>query len=73
MALHSADLEDLLRQAKFALDSDRPQQAERIAEQILKTDPRRAQARYGWTAETPLSAGLARTFAAIAGDIGVAA
>ena len=36
-------------------------------------DPRRAQARYGWTAETPLSAGLARTFAAIAGDIGVAA
>jgi UDP-glucose 4-epimerase len=36
-------------------------------------DPRRAQARFGWMAETPLSAGLAHTFAAIAGKLGAAA
>ena len=36
-------------------------------------DPRRAQARFGWTAETPLAVGLARTFAAIAGGAGAAA
>jgi UDP-glucose 4-epimerase len=36
-------------------------------------DPRRVQARFGWTAETPLSLGLARTFAAIAGGAGAAA
>jgi Flp pilus assembly protein TadD len=45
MALgHNADPHDLLRQARFALDSNRPQEAQRIAERILKTDPRRAQA-----------------------------
>lgn len=36
-------------------------------------DPRRAQARFGWTAEMPLATGLARTFAAIAGDSSAAA
>jgi tetratricopeptide (TPR) repeat protein len=41
---NSADPHDLLRQAKFALDSNRPQEAQRIAERILKSDPRRAQA-----------------------------
>jgi tetratricopeptide (TPR) repeat protein len=41
---HSADPHDPLRQAKFALDSNRPQEAQRIAERILKSDPRRAQA-----------------------------
>jgi tetratricopeptide (TPR) repeat protein len=41
---HRADPHDLLRQAKFALDSNRPQEAQRIAEGILKGDPRRAQA-----------------------------
>jgi tetratricopeptide (TPR) repeat protein len=41
---HSADRDGLLRQAKFALDSNRPQDAQRIAQQILKTDPQRAQA-----------------------------
>jgi tetratricopeptide (TPR) repeat protein len=41
---NSADPHDPLRQAKFALDSNRPQEAQRIAERILKSDPRRAQA-----------------------------
>jgi tetratricopeptide (TPR) repeat protein len=45
MALgYSAEPDDLLQQAKFALNAKRPQEAQRIAEQILKTDPRRAQA-----------------------------
>jgi tetratricopeptide (TPR) repeat protein len=35
---------DPLHQARLALGSKNPQQAQRIAEQILKTDPRRAQA-----------------------------
>jgi tetratricopeptide (TPR) repeat protein len=41
---HSADRDGLLRQAKLALDANRPQEAQRIAHQILKIDPRRAQA-----------------------------
>src|SRR6516164_6114767 len=41
---NSADPHDLLRRAKIALDSNRPQEAQRIAERILKSDPRRAQA-----------------------------
>ena len=36
-------------------------------------DPRRAQARFGWTAETPLSLGLAQTLAAISSGVGAAA
>ena len=45
MALgYSAEPNDLLQQATFALNANRPQEAQRIAEQILKTDPRRAQA-----------------------------
>jgi tetratricopeptide (TPR) repeat protein len=45
MALgYGAKPDDLLQQAKFALDSNRPQEAQRIAQQILQTDPRRAQA-----------------------------
>jgi tetratricopeptide (TPR) repeat protein len=35
---------DLLQQARLALHAKRPQEAQRIAEQILKTDPRLAQA-----------------------------
>jgi tetratricopeptide (TPR) repeat protein len=35
---------DPLQQATFALNNNRPQEAQRIAQQILKTDPRRAQA-----------------------------
>lgn len=41
---HNADRDGLLRQAKLALDANRPQEAQRIADQILKIDPRRAQA-----------------------------
>jgi tetratricopeptide (TPR) repeat protein len=41
---YSADPHDLLREAKLALDSNRPQAAQRIAQRILKSDPRRAQA-----------------------------
>jgi len=39
-----ADTPDPLRQAKLALDSNRPQEAQRIAERILGTDPRRPEA-----------------------------
>ena len=35
---------DLLAQARLALNAKRPQEAERVAQQILKTDPRRPQA-----------------------------
>jgi tetratricopeptide (TPR) repeat protein len=35
---------DLLQRARFALNEMRPQEAQRIAQEILKTDPRRAQA-----------------------------
>jgi tetratricopeptide (TPR) repeat protein len=35
---------DLLQQATFALNAHRPQEAERIAQQILKTEPRHAKA-----------------------------
>jgi Flp pilus assembly protein TadD len=41
---HSTDRDGLERQAKLALDANRPQEAQRIAQQILKSDPRRAQA-----------------------------
>jgi tetratricopeptide (TPR) repeat protein len=41
---HNADRDGLLRQAKLALDANRPQEAQRIAHQILKIDPRHAQA-----------------------------
>ena len=41
---HSADRDGLVRQAKLALNANRPQEAQRIAHQILKIDPRRAQA-----------------------------
>jgi tetratricopeptide (TPR) repeat protein len=41
---YSAAPDDLLRQATFALNAERPQEAERIARHILKTDPRRAPA-----------------------------
>src|SRR6516164_8728719 len=44
MALGYAQPGDLLQQATFALNNNRPQEAQRIAQQILKTDPRRAQA-----------------------------
>ena len=40
----SADRDGFLRQAKFALNANRPQEAQRIAERILKSDPRRAEA-----------------------------
>ncbi len=36
----SVDRDGLLRQAKLALDSNRPQEAQRIVQQILKTEPR---------------------------------
>ena len=39
-----AEPDDLLQQARLALNASRPQEAQRIAQQILKTDPRRAQA-----------------------------
>jgi len=41
---YSAEPDALLQQARFALNAERPQEAQRIAQQILKTDPRRAQA-----------------------------
>jgi tetratricopeptide (TPR) repeat protein len=45
MALgHGAQPDDPLQQARLALDAMRPQEAQRIAQQILKTDPRRVQA-----------------------------
>ena len=45
MALgYSTEPGDLLQQARLALNAKRPQEAQRIAQQILKTDPRRAQA-----------------------------
>src|SRR5690242_6029353 len=45
MALgHRAEPGDLLQQARLALNAKRPQDAQRIAQQILKNDPRRPQA-----------------------------
>jgi tetratricopeptide (TPR) repeat protein len=45
MALgNSAKPDELLQQAAHALNTKRPQEAQRIAQHILKTDPRRAQA-----------------------------
>src|SRR4029077_2669544 len=45
MALgYGAKPDDPLQQAVFALNAKRPQEAQRIAEQILKADPQRAQA-----------------------------
>lgn len=41
---YTAEPDDLLQQATFALNSNRPQEAQRIAKQILKTDPRRTRA-----------------------------
>jgi len=41
---HSTEPGDVLQQARLALNGKRPQDAQRIAEQILKTDPRRAEA-----------------------------
>jgi tetratricopeptide (TPR) repeat protein len=41
---YSAERDGLLQQARFALNAKRPQQAQRIAQEILKTDPRHAQA-----------------------------
>lgn len=41
---HSAEAGDLLQQATFALNAGYPQEAQRITQQILKTDPRRARA-----------------------------
>ena len=41
---YSAEPGDLLQQARLALDAMRPQEAQRIAQQILKADPRRVQA-----------------------------
>jgi tetratricopeptide (TPR) repeat protein len=41
---HGVDPDDLLRQAKFALDSNRPQEAQRLVQQVLKNDPRHAKA-----------------------------
>jgi tetratricopeptide (TPR) repeat protein len=41
---YAAEPDALLQQARFALNAERPQEAQRIAQQILKTDPRRAQA-----------------------------
>ena len=39
-----ADRGDALRRARLALDGQRPQDAQRIAEELLNTDPRHAQA-----------------------------
>ena len=39
-----AEPDVLLQQARLALNASRPQEAQRIAEQILETDPRRAKA-----------------------------
>jgi tetratricopeptide (TPR) repeat protein len=44
MALGYSAEPDLLQQATFALNAKRPQDAQRIAQQILKTEPRRARA-----------------------------
>src|SRR5215472_15573284 len=44
VAGHSVDRDGLVRQAKVALDANRPQEAQRISQQILKSDPRSAQA-----------------------------
>jgi tetratricopeptide (TPR) repeat protein len=41
---HRAGPHDLFGQAKFALDSNRPHEAQRIAQKILESDPRRAEA-----------------------------
>ncbi|MGC2080392.1 MAG: tetratricopeptide repeat protein, partial [Xanthobacteraceae bacterium] len=41
---YSAEPDGLLQQARFALNAKRPQEAQRIAQEILKTDPRHAQA-----------------------------
>src|SRR6516165_11341297 len=41
---HSTEPGDVLQQARLALNAKRPQDAQRMAQQILKTDPRRAQA-----------------------------
>src|SRR6516165_2337334 len=41
---HSTEPGDVLQQARLALNAKRPQDAQRMAEQILKTDPRRAEA-----------------------------
>jgi tetratricopeptide (TPR) repeat protein len=41
---YSGEPDDLLQQATFALNAKRPQEAQRIAQQILKADPRRARA-----------------------------
>ena len=41
---YGAKLGDLLQQARLALNANRPQEAQRIAQQILKTDPRHAKA-----------------------------
>jgi len=41
---HSTEPGDVLQQARLALNAKRPQDAQRIAEQILKADPRRAEA-----------------------------
>jgi tetratricopeptide (TPR) repeat protein len=43
---YGAEPDDLLQQATFALNANRPQEAQRLAQQILKADPRRAQARH---------------------------
>jgi tetratricopeptide (TPR) repeat protein len=42
--LGGADRSDPLQRAMFALDNQRPQEAQRIADEILKTDPQHAQA-----------------------------
>jgi tetratricopeptide (TPR) repeat protein len=45
MALgYRTDPGDVLQQARLALDAQRPQEAQRIAQQILKTEPRHPQA-----------------------------
>jgi tetratricopeptide (TPR) repeat protein len=41
---YSAEPDYLIQQATFALNAQRPQDAQRIAQQILKADPRRARA-----------------------------
>ena len=41
-----ADRGSALQRAKSALDGDRPQEAQRIAEEVLKTDPRHGRALY---------------------------
>jgi tetratricopeptide (TPR) repeat protein len=41
---YTAEPDELLQQATFALNAERPQEAQRIAQQILKNDPQRARA-----------------------------